>query len=164
MYKVDPALRLILASSSPRRRELLGSCVNPFEVLVSDVDETPIVGEQPEAMVVRLAKLKALAVIEKLASPGRCFVIGADTTVVCNGENLGKPNDVTDACRMLAILQGRDHQVWSAFAILDGSGVVCVSEKHCSTVRMRALDSEGIVRYVGTGEPCLLYTSPSPRD
>jgi septum formation protein len=109
-------LRLILASRSPRRAELLRAAGIEFTVRTADIDETPREGESPEDYVVRLAHEKALAV--------RCgadeIILGADTTVVLYGQILGKPNDAEDAVRMLTSLEGRRHEVMTGICILRG--------------------------------------------
>ena len=98
---------LVLASQSPRRGDILRQAGIPFTVRVAAVDETPLQGEKPEDYVVRLAELKATAVP---ATPDET-VLGADTTVVIDGEMLGKPADAAGARRMLARLSGRQHEV-----------------------------------------------------
>lgn len=142
------ALRIVLASQSPRRRELLTLIGIPHEVRPTDVDETVREGETPEGYVERLAREKVAAVA--VADPG-AVVIGADTTVVIGGEILGKPADAADARAMLRRLQGRTHTVHTAVAVSRHgrmeSGVESVE------VTFRALDDALIATYVATGEP-----------
>ncbi len=143
--------RLVLASGSPRRRQLLGELGLSFEVRPPDTDETPLPGEAPEAMVARLAREKALATIRA----GE-LVLAADTTVVLDGVNLGKPVDAEDARRALAAIAGREHEVWTgvAAARLDDGGMPRLAERRVHTfVRMRAMDPDEIAAYVATGEP-----------
>ncbi len=149
---------LILASASPRRHELLRLARISFEVQVADVDETQLAGETAEGMVLRLAEEKARVVAER--NPEK-FVLAADTTVVLPGDKekrsaevvLGKPESVEDARRMLGLIQGREHFVFT------GVWLVCVqrgvSEGFVvkTGVTMRGLSSEEIADYVATGEP-----------
>ena len=110
----EPAGKIILASRSPRRAELLSAAGIQFEVLAVDVDETPRPGEDPAAYVERLAIDKAKAVLA--LRPG-ARVLGADTTVTIDGEILGKPSDAADATRMLRLLSGRPHLVHTGVAV-----------------------------------------------
>ena len=136
--------RLILASGSPRRRELLAYLGVPFDVRAPDVDETPLTGEQPAAYVERVARSKADAVDGEL-------VVAADTTVVLDGSIMGKPADPSDAARMLRALAGRDHEVLTAVAVKSG-GTVTTTVVH-TTVTMTSITDEDIEWYVATGEP-----------
>ena len=137
---------LILASASPRRRELLGGLGLRFETRSADVDETPHPGEEAEAYVVRLAREKAAAV----ARPGE-LVLAADTTVVVDGEILGKPLDAEDARRMLRQLAGREHEVLTGIALFEVERTAARAD--LSRVRMAPLTDEEIDWYVATGEP-----------
>ncbi|MFM7737539.1 MAG: YggS family pyridoxal phosphate-dependent enzyme [Alphaproteobacteria bacterium] len=142
-------MRVILASGSPRRRELLARIAWPYEVRPADVDETRRPGEDPEAYVRRLADEKALAV----ATDARdAAVLAADTSVVVDGDVLGKPVDDADAARMLARLAGREHVVLTGLAWATG-GQVRARECTTSRVRFRALSEREIEAYVATGEP-----------
>jgi len=108
-------LKLILASASPRRAEILRNAGFRFEVQPAHVDETPLPGEAAEAYVQRVATAKAAAAATSLeANASRAVVIGADTVVVVDGRILGKPADAADARRMLKLLSGRDHDVLTA--------------------------------------------------
>lgn len=107
--------KIVLASGSPRRSEIMAAVGWEFEKYVADVDETPGVGESPEDYVVRLAREKAAAVAADM--PGR-IVLGADTTVVIDGEIIGKPVDLDDARRMLKMLSGRRHEVLTGVALV----------------------------------------------
>ncbi|MCA1798603.1 MAG: Maf family nucleotide pyrophosphatase [Xanthomonadaceae bacterium] len=137
---------LILASASPRRRDLLAQAGIACEVRPADVDETPLADEQPDAYVRRLARAKAGAIL----GDGRP-VLGADTAVVLDRSILGKPADAADAARMLRALSGREHEVHSAVALVSGDRC----NDSCVTVRvcMRKLDDEEIAAYCRTGEP-----------
>jgi septum formation protein len=142
------APRIVLASASPRRRELLALVGIRHEVRPADIDETPLAGEAPAACACRLANAKAQAV---LALDPDAIAIGADTIVVVDGEILGKPADAADAERMLARLSGRSHDVYTAIAVarrdLTASAIERVS------VTFRALSADAIRAYVATGEP-----------
>jgi len=141
---------LVLASGSPRRRELLEGLGLRFTVRAADVDETPHPGEAPDAYVLRLAREKARAA----GRPGE-LVLAADTTVVIEGEILGKPEDDADAGRMLRLLAGREHEVLTGVAVLDaleGTGRTA-SDIARSAVRMAPLTPEEVAWYVATGEP-----------
>ncbi|MBW8879169.1 MAG: septum formation inhibitor Maf [Acidobacteria bacterium] len=138
----------ILASGSPRRRELLAGLGLRFTVRAVDLDETPGAGEPPEETVLRLAREKAAA----RAEPGE-LVLGADTVVVVDGELLGKPRDPADARRMLARIAGREHTVLTGVALEEPGRDRRVSALERSRVRMAALTPEEIEWYVSTGEP-----------
>lgn len=141
-------LRVVLASSSPRRRELLTLIGIPHEVIVADIDERYLAGETPLAHAERLAREKSAVVA---AREPDALVIAADTIVVIDGEVLGKPRDSEHAARMLRKLSGRTHEVYTGVAVSrDGSihsGVEVVD------VRFRELTDEEIDAYIRTGEP-----------
>lgn len=139
---------LILASASPRRREMLHSLGYRFEVLAADIDESPLPGEQPPAHVQRLALGKATVIA---AQHPAVAVLAADTIVVQAGRILGKPRDAQHAASMLAELSGTRHQVHTALAlIVDGQPRV---ELQSSWVQFRDLHSDEITAYVASGEP-----------
>lgn len=143
----DPTI--LLASASPRRRELLRSLGLHPQVRVPDIDESPLSGETPEAMVVRLARAKALAVAR--TEPGYAgLVVAADTTVVVAGENLGKPRDDDEGLAFLRRLAGRDHWVHTGHALRRGERELTVLRS--TRVRLRSLSEAEMVRYVATGE------------
>jgi septum formation protein len=139
---------LILASGSPRRRELLSGLGLAFTVRPADLDETPRPGEAPRDYVLRLAQEKAAARV----APGE-LVLAADTTVVLDGELLGKPTDPEDARRMLARIAGRKHVVLTGVALEEPGRDRRAATIEESWVRMAALDPGRIDWYVGTGEP-----------
>ena len=144
-------LRLVLASTSPRRWELLGLLGLPFEVVASRYDEAQIspVGMAPADYVTRLALGKAQEVAGRTA--GDEVIIGADTTVVLDGEFLNKPIDAADARRMLRALSGRTHQVYTGLALIHGPAVL--TDFAVTEVTFNALSDEVIAAYVATGEP-----------
>lgn len=140
---------IYLASGSPRRLELLGQLGVPVEVHPSNIDETPLAGETPADMVGRLAQEKARATAAAL--PRDALVLGADTTVVVDGEMLGKPRDRADGLRMLAALSGRNHEVLTGVACVRGDRVAC--RTNASRVTFRDVDADEAAHYWETGEP-----------
>ncbi len=143
---------LVLASGSPRRREILNQLGLTFRVQTSQTDET-VYNLSPAAAVEQLALRKARAVAPECDS---ALVIGADTVVALDGEILGKPGDAGDAVRMLNRLQGRAHQVYTGIALLQvrsGKVIRELVDHNRTQVTMRALSPQKIDWYVGTGEP-----------
>jgi septum formation protein len=143
------ASKLILASGSPRRRELLTRAQIEFEVVQSGFEEIRDPHEGARDYALRMAREKALAVARN--HPTR-LVLAADTVVECEGEILEKPADDTDATRMLTTLSGRTHTVVTAFAIAS-NGEVITRQAVLSRVTFRTLSSEEIATYIATGEP-----------
>jgi len=140
--------RLILASASPRRRQWMEALQIPFEVCAPELDETPLPGEEPGAMVARLARAKAELVAR--ANPDR-WVIAADTTVAVDHHVLGKPEDAADAARMLMLIQGRSHQVHTGLCLLrDGQAHTFVDT---AEVFLRRVTPAQARWYAATGEP-----------
>ena len=137
----------ILASQSPRRRELMGLFHIPFTVQVADIDETMLPDKLPQEEVARVSALKAGAITRQPED----IVIAADTIVVCDGEILGKPKDETDAFRMLRLLSGRDHQVMTGMTVLRGQKKV--SHTEITDIHFRDLTDKEIRDYIRTGEP-----------
>ena len=142
--------RVILASASPRRRELLRQVGVSFEVIVAEVDESVLPGEEPSAYVLRVARDKALTVQAREATA--LPVLGADTAVVLDQEILGKPADRAGAISMLRSLSGRTHEVYSA-AILVQSGRPTRECLNISRVTFAELDLDWIEAYCDTGDP-----------
>lgn len=138
---------LVLASQSPRRSEILRQAGIPFVVRAAAVDETPLGGETPEDYVRRLAESKALAVD---AAPDET-VLGADTTVVIDGEMLGKPEDAADARRMLTMLSGRRHEVMTGICIRRGRTVI--RDRAVTAVWFASMSEREIEEYAASGEP-----------
>jgi len=141
---------VILASNSPRRRELLTKASIPFAVEPADVDETPRTGERPEDYAVRLALAKAREVASRRGSG---LVVGADTVVVIDKETLGKPADAEDAKATLRRLSGRKHVVMTGVAVVDAATGRELSGVESTEVCFRVLADEEIDEYVATGEP-----------
>jgi septum formation protein len=140
---------LILASASPRRRALLAQLGVPFDVVPSDVPETPLPGEAPTAFAARVARDKALAVARAFPA---AWVLGADTVVIVDHAALGKPVDRDDARRMLAALSARTHRVRTAVALVGPDGHMDELGVD-TTVAFRALTAAEIEAYLDTGEP-----------
>jgi septum formation protein len=141
--------RLILASSSPRRQQLLREAGIPFTVEVADVDETPRAGEGAQIYALRLAGEKAGAVAQRFP---QSLVLGADTIVIVDDEILGKPASRQDAARMLRRLSGRTHQVFTAVCLaIPGKSA---DTRSCTTqVHFRELKEGEIQEYIDGGEP-----------
>ncbi|MEW6403258.1 MAG: Maf family protein [Chloroflexota bacterium] len=142
---------LLLASNSPRRRQLLALGNWMFNISVSDVDETQLPHEAPGDYVLRLAKAKALTVAEK-AHPEN-VIIGADTAVVDQGIILGKPADMAEAERMLKQLRGHTHQVYTGLAVYRVQDEKLFTELCITDVPMRSYSDEEISAYVLGGDP-----------
>lgn len=140
-------MNLILASASPRRRELLGLFRIPFIIRAADIDETMDPGKAPFDEVARVSRLKALAA----AHSGDDIVIAADTIVVCEGKVLGKPHSEEEAKAMLQLLSGRDHQVMTGCTVLAGDKSETFTE--VTDLHFRELSGQEIARYVASGEP-----------
>jgi septum formation protein len=144
-------MRLILASASPRRQQLLRNAGFDFEVRPSNLAEVIQRGEQPEEFARRVAREKALHVAA--SSPGGSLVLGADTVVAINGDALGKPSGPYDATRMLRILSGRTHQVHTGICLVQAPGDVAALTHETTFVTFREIDEEEIRDYVASGEP-----------
>ena len=142
---------LVLASASPRRRELLNQIGVEHRVAPVDLDESRGAGEAPPAYVVRLARDKAEAGWQRLADREREVVLAADTAVVLGDDILGKPRDRADGLAMLLQLSGRTHQVLTAVALRDAGGVV--SQLSESLVTFRPISRDEAEQYWATGEP-----------
>lgn len=142
--------RIILASASPRRHELLRQIGVEFEIIAADIEEIPNAGEQAREFVLRMAREKALEVLrtERRGLP----VLGSDTAVILDGEILGKPVDRSDAVRMLQALSGRTHEVFSSVAIaIDENNVL--DSLNITRVTFADLDRAWIEAYCDTGDP-----------
>jgi septum formation protein len=168
MVSSEQRFRLILASASPRRRELLAQAGYVFTVEAADVDESERSGETPDAYVRRLAIEKAQAVFARQTqTPGApslpalsarvgstnspLIVLGADTTVVCDGDILAKPEDAADAKRMLQHLSGRAHQVLTGIAVVTRAGMASAVET--TEVTFSEIPESDLDLYCATAEP-----------
>ena len=140
-------MQLILASQSPRRKELLGLFHIPFTVRIADIDETMDPAKAPYDEVARVSLLKAKAV----EANAEDVVIAADTIVVCDGKTLGKPHSEEEAAGMLRLLSGRDHQVMTGMTVLRGDTHKSITE--VTDIHFRTLSENEIARYVASGEP-----------
>jgi len=144
-------MKLILASGSPRRAEVLRSAGFAFEALSTNVDESLRAGESPDAYVLRLAETKARAAAARIK--GEALVIGADTTVVIDELVLGKPESPEEANRMLARYSGRTHEVLTGLAVIRvPSGEASIQEE-CTRVTFASMTQQEIEDYVASGEP-----------
>jgi septum formation protein len=146
---------LVLASASPRRRELLAQVGFKFDVRPAHIPEDPRAGEDPIAYVTRLAREKAEVVYADLTSKSRSedglVVLGADTTVTLDNHILGKPENAQDAARMLRMLSGHSHHVITGVAVVTSRGAEVAAE--VTAVRFLTLTDAEIDAYVATGEP-----------
>ena len=140
-------MQLILASGSPRRKELLGLFGIPFAVRAADIDETMDPEKAPFDEVARVSRAKAMTVLRQQED----VVIAADTIVVCQGKVLGKPADPAEAVRMLTLLSGRDHQVMTGCTVLRDEK--CETFTEVTDLHFRSLSKKEIEKYVATGEP-----------
>jgi septum formation protein len=150
-YRRAMRSRLVLASASPRRRELLRSRNVDFDVMPSDIPETVEAGEASAAFVQRMALEKAVAVARGLAA--RAWVLGADTVVVIDDEILGKPRDPEEARVMLQRLAGRVHQVLTGVALIHPDGSAAAQFHVVTNVEMRTSSASERDAYVASGEP-----------
>ena len=150
---------LVLASASPRRRELLAQVGYRFQVHPAHIPEDPLPGEDPIVYVTRLAREKAEAVFRELTTSSpkpekneqSIVVLGADTTVTLDNAILGKPEDAADAARILRLLSGRTHRVITGVALVTAKGAEVAAE--ATAVRFLALSDRDIAEYIATGEP-----------
>lgn len=140
-------MKLILASQSPRRKELLGLLGIAFEIKVPCADETMIPGADPAQQVAEVSRRKALATTAEPTD----VIVAADTIVVCDGKILGKPRDREDAFRMLRMLSGRSHQVMTGVTVRQGDKMESCTE--ITEVYFRQLSDREITAYVDTKEP-----------
>lgn len=143
-------MEIILASSSPRRRELLSQIgVRDYRIYSPDVDENVDRDMPPDQLVEELSRRKAEAV--RVQTGGDAVIIAADTVVSLEGEVLGKPSDETDAFRMLSALSGNRHQVYTGFTVMQGDRIITLHES--TNVTFRELEAQEIMDYIATGEP-----------
>lgn len=141
----------VLASKSPRRKELLLNMGINAQIVPSDIDESVLAGLPPEKMVTELAMLKATDVARSFK--GNTVVIGADTCVCVEGEVFGKPKDIEDAKRMLRTLSGRAHEVYTGYCVINCQDFNAVAKVEKTKVFFRGLTEDEITAYVNTREP-----------
>lgn len=153
MVITGPFQRIILASASPRRRDLLQQVGITPEIIPADVEEV-ITSTQPEQVVMELSAQKAKAVAGQLAGSGQnVAVLGADTVVAADGRILGKPKDRQEAVQMLELLSGRSHQVYTGVTLVDGNSGKTKTFAEKTLVQVAPLTTQQIEAYVDTGEP-----------
>ena len=143
--------KIILASGSPRRRELLTDLGIKFEIMVDNSSEVTPKNVSPDEVVMTLAKNKLRNVAKN--APGDSLIIAADTVVACDGRILGKPKDEAQAFEMLSALSGRRHSVYTGVAVGDNETGKTVCEFEKTDVFFRKLEDDEIKRYIATGEP-----------
>jgi septum formation protein len=146
-------MKLILASSSPRRAEILREAGIAFEIRAANVEETPFPSENAGNMVLRLAESKARAAAESLDPNSSAIVIGADTAVELDGQIFGKPRDAEDARRMIASLSGRTHRVLTGIFAFRLPDKITMRAVETTAVTFAALAPTEIESYVASGEP-----------
>lgn len=149
-------MRVVLASNSPRRKELLQSIFDEFDIIKSNFNECSIKEKDPEELVKILSLKKAEEVFNRIKNEeGDLLVIGGDTIVSFNNQVLGKPKDKKDAYNMLKRLQGNTNEVYSAFTIILKNGKKVIKDTCCtkSIVKMKFITDKQITEYIETGEP-----------
>jgi septum formation protein len=150
---IDAARPLVLGSGSPRRREIVTALGVPFEILAADIDEDRRSGEAPLDYLERIVEEKLTAVRARLEERPHAAVLVADTTVVIDGDVLGKPSDVADAARLFSRIAGRVHSVFTRYAVgLSGEAGAAVSRTVETQVHIRAAAPSEIEAYAATGE------------
>lgn len=142
---------ILLASASPRRRELLGLTALPFDLTAADIDETPFPGEAASDYTIRLSREKAQAALK--SAPPNALVLAADTTVADEDTILGKPADADEARAMLRRLRGRVHQVYTALTLTEASTGRSYTELAVTDVPMRDYTDDEIEAYIASGDP-----------
>jgi len=147
MIEIPP---LVLASTSPRRKEILARLGLPFEVVAPLFEEVAVDGRSARDEAMRFAEAKARSISDRFP---RHLIIGSDTLIDCAGEKIGKPRDADDARRILRRLVGRTHTVWTAVAIVDTTRPTTTVTVEGAQVTMKPVGDIEIARYVTTGEP-----------
>ncbi len=145
------ATTLLLASASPRRRELLALLGLPFEATSTDIDERVPIGEPPEQYARRLSREKAAAAAGQVGTDG--LILAADTIVVDGDDVLGKPSGAAEAAAILRRLRGHTHRVYTAVTLLDTRSGRAITELAGSPVQMRSYSDDEIARYIASGDP-----------
>jgi septum formation protein len=147
-------MRLVLASASPRRAEILRNAGFSFEIFTADVDETPRPHEPAQVYVRRLAEEKARVAVKRFAHAATpVIVVAADTTVVVGGQMLGKPENREDARRMLRLLSGQTHEVLTGICVIRSSDGHAASHVEITRVSFAELSESEIEEYISSGEP-----------
>lgn len=146
-------MKLILASASPRRAEILSAAGIQFEIRAPKIDESRLPGESPEKMVERLARAKAEAVARELPPADSAIILGADTVVVANDEILGKPGNTVTAREMLLKLRGREHRVITGFALLRVQDKQIRVGHETTRVWFSSMSDEELDAYAASAEP-----------
>lgn len=147
---------ILLASASPRRRELITLLGLPFETTSADIDEVPLPNEKAEAMAVRLSQAKAQAVLassSRSAQRSAFILLASDTVVSLDGQPLGKPRDADDARSMLRQLRDRSHQVYTAITLIDMRTDRIITDLAVSDVPLRNYSDDEIEAYIASGDP-----------
>lgn len=142
--------RIVLASRSPRRINLLKKIIPHFEVRVSNIEENVNGISDPGKVVVNLSQRKAEHIAQKIPQG---IIIGADSIVVLNGKILGKPRDHRDSFNMLNLLSNKTHQVYTGFTIIKKPAPVIISDHEVTQVKFRKLDAQEIQKYIESGQP-----------
>lgn len=146
-------MKIILASSSARRQELLKRLIEDFEIIISDFDERSIkYNGDCSSYVMELARRKALNVCNKVKTKGNAIIIGCDTVVFFNGKILGKPINKNEAFSMLKLLSGNKHQVYSGISVINSTSMNTCEEFVCTDVKFGSLSDEQINNYIEKGE------------
>ncbi|WP_256756743.1 nucleoside triphosphate pyrophosphatase [Cohnella sp. WQ 127256] len=155
IFASNSSPKLILASASPRRQQLISLLGLPVDILPSQVDEDTPDDWSPAQIVEGLSLRKALAVKEKLTNPSdeSSIIVGSDTIVVLKGDVMGKPRDEEDAIRMLSLLSGETHEVYTGVTCVRVSDSKMITSHRVTKVKMRKCSEQQISRYVATGEP-----------
>jgi len=139
---------IILASASPRRKQLLAYLIDNFDVKSADIDESVFLGEKPSELVERLAKMKAQVIA---LNNQESIVIGSDTVVACDNEILGKPKNFEDFKQMMTLLSNQWHQVFTGVSVQLGEQIIC--DTIVTDVKMVSISSQNITDYWRTNEP-----------
>lgn len=146
--------KFILASASPRRKEILEAAGLDFDILVSEADEESVPRDVPPKLYVQeLALLKAAAAAKTVLKSKQSLIISADTIVTLDGEILGKPSDTDNAKEMLRMLSARTHEVYTGYCIMRISDGKTVCNSVCTQVKFKELTDDTIDSYIATGEP-----------
>ena len=144
--------KLVLASASPRRIELLKQIGLEFTAKPADIDESARGFSDAGKYAVEMSRLKALFVAQSVEAQEDVYVLGADTTVEIDGQILGKPEDYADAVRMLELIQGKWHRVFTGLSLIPAGKLEAITDLECTRVKIRSMDRDMINCYLDTGE------------